>query len=68
MPAAKKLIVRIVSGERRTCPLCDESLEGFEESCNHLLQVHRLKYLHIGQETEDVNRDLQNTVAIFGRV
>lgn len=68
MPTAKKLIVRIVSGEPRTCPLCDESLEGFEESCNHLLQVHKLKFLHIGQETEDVDKGLQNTVAVFGQV
>jgi hypothetical protein len=68
MSVVKKVIVRIVSGDSRTCPLCDQSLEGFEESCNHLLQVHKLKCLHIGQETEDVNRGLQNTVGIFGRV
>jgi hypothetical protein len=32
------------------------------------MKVHKLKFLHAGQETEDVNRGLQNTVAIFGRV
>jgi hypothetical protein len=68
MPTVKKQIVRVVSGDPRPCPICENPLEGFEESCNHLMQVHKLKFLHAGQETEDVNRGLQNTVAIFGRV
>lgn len=68
MSTVKKQIVRIVSGEQRRCPFCVETLDGFEQSCNHLMQVHKLKFIHAGQETEDVNLGLQNTVAILGRV
>ncbi len=69
MPIAKELIIRISSGEGRPCPICyDEQLDTFETSCEHLLKVHKLKCLHVGQETEAADLGpWQNTVAVFGK-
>jgi hypothetical protein len=70
MPFASEIIVRVSSGEEALpCPLCPEfKLDNFEEACAHLLQVHKLKCLHVGQETEPADKGpWQNTVAVFGK-
>jgi len=43
-------------------------LEKFDESCNHLMQQHNLKCLHVGQETSYDNngKPWHSTVAVFG--
>ena len=55
-------------GKRCPLPGCDEFLEEFDKSCNHLLK-HGLKCLHVGQETsqDDSGKLWQNTVAVFGK-
>jgi hypothetical protein len=55
MPAvAKEFIVYVSTNIGKGCPFegCDFSigLERFEQSCNHLIQQHGLKCLHVGQE------------------
>ena len=73
MPAASQIIMRVSSNEMRQCPLCRQTdldgIKNFEAACNHLLQTHKLKCLHIGQETTE-DRDgkpWQSTVAVFGK-
>ena len=64
-------IIRVSSDEHRTCPKCNAvKLAGdgrFEEACNHLLETHQMKRVHIGQETTlDLNGNpIPRTVAIF---
>jgi hypothetical protein len=67
MAIASKIIVQVTSSEGKPCPLCDEQLMPFERACNHLLQEHHLKCLHIGQQTESSDYGpWHDTVAVFG--
>ena len=64
------MIVRISTNENRKCPLCPQPLNGvdeFERACNHILQVHESKSLHVGQEThpDDRGNPWHSTVAVF---
>ena len=66
------MLVHVSTNEGKPCPFqdCPESIgrDRFEEGCNHLLNVHNLNCLHVGQETSiDSNGNpRQNTVAVFG--
>lgn len=69
MLTIKEFVARVVSGEEWNCPLCTgiPSMT-FVDACNHLLKIHKLKCLHIGQETEGTDRGLfHSTAATFGR-
>ena len=69
---ASKIIVSVSSNIGAGCPLCNSNfflgLEKFDESCNHLMQQHNLKCLHVGQETSYDNngKPWHSTVAVFG--
>ena len=73
LPIATKFIVYVSTNEGTGCPIegCDFfiGLEKFQESCNHLLQKHGLKCLHVGQETSHDNegKPWHSTVAVFGK-
>jgi hypothetical protein len=73
MPTASQIIVRVSSNEMRQCPLCRnadlDGIKGFEAACNHLLQGHKLKRLHVGQETinDQDGKPWHTTVAVFGK-
>jgi len=69
---ASKIIITVSSNVGAGCPLCNDffmGLEKFDESCNHLMQQHKLKCLHVGQETSHDNdgKPWHSTVAVFGR-
>jgi hypothetical protein len=67
---ALKELIRISSNESRMCPLCDFELDGihkFEDCCNHLLQDHNFKCVHVGQETYGLGEPFHCTVAVFGK-
>ena len=72
-PIATEFIVYVSTNVGRRCPFqdCDThlGLNQFEESCNHLLQQHGLKCLHVGQETSGLGVDepFHSTVAVFGK-
>lgn len=68
MAITSKKIIQVISGEGGPCPFCnDVQLQPFEKACNHLMEIYRLKCLHIGQETEMTDYGpWQNTVAVFG--
>lgn len=74
-------MITVSSNMMVPCPLCSVAkpfmLEGtettkFDEACNHLINVHNLKCLHVGQQTErnseaDDNSLCFFTVAVFGK-
>jgi hypothetical protein len=70
---ASQRIVRVSTNGGRSCSLCNgqfqiDGIENFDASCNHLMQAHNLKCLHVGQETVDGHdgKPWQTTVAVFG--
>jgi hypothetical protein len=67
---ASKIIATINTNIGSSCPLCRTFLDGsqFDECCNHLLKKHKLKCLHVGQETSRDNEGhlCYSTVAVFG--
>jgi hypothetical protein len=72
--AAKECIYRISTNETVDCPLCDYfppyngSATAFGPVCNHIIQEHKLKCLHVGQETTSgENGPWHSTVAVFGK-
>jgi hypothetical protein len=72
MPQASEIIITVNSNIFRGCPLCNsvplDGSKGFDEACNHLLQTHGLKCLHVGQETiNDGGKPWETTVAVFGK-
>jgi hypothetical protein len=67
---AEEKIVCIYSNYTKQCPLCSFMLNygQFEESCNHLMEAHDLKCLHVGQESgQSSDGPWANTVAVFGK-
>jgi hypothetical protein len=70
---AKELMVYVSTDEWKGCPMtgCEFYMGSgkFEESCNHLLQAHGLKCLHVGQETgeDSSGKPWHKTVAVFGK-
>ena len=68
---ASQVIARVSSDVSGGCPLCNTRLDGtekFADACNHLMQAHKLKCLHVGQETsaDADGKPWHSTVAIFG--
>jgi hypothetical protein len=42
--------------------------DDFEKGCNHLIQEHGMKCLHVGQESDEGDDGLWHfTVAVFGK-
>jgi len=70
---AKESVVHVSTSVGRPCRIngCGFflGLDKFQESCNHLIQQHGLKCLHVGQETSHDNdgKPWQSTVAVFGK-
>ena len=70
---AKQQIFRLSTNENIRCPICDYTTYAgnelaFNDVCNHLLQEHKLKCLHVGQETRSSESGpWHSTVAVFGR-
>ena len=54
-------------------PICQYTTYGgtssaFNDVCNHILQQHRLRCLHVGQETHaSGDTPWHDTVAVFGK-
>ena len=75
MPAiAEEQMFRLSTDETVACPICGYQTHGgsvvaFGEVCTHILQEHKLKCLHVGQETYRASdgSPFHYTVAIFGR-
>ena len=71
---AAQMIARVSSDESGGCALCNfaytlNGTDNFADACNHLMQKHNLKCLHVGQETSrniDDGSPWHTTVAIFG--
>lgn len=70
---AKQEMFRLSTNERVLCPLCrytkfDGSPGAFNDVSNHILQEHKLKCIHVGQETtRDDGQIYHHTVAVFGK-
>jgi len=71
---AKEEMYRISTDETVDCPVCEfivysGSSVAFSDVCNHILQVHKLKCLHVGQETTSGGNGepRHHTVAVFGK-
>lgn len=74
-------IVTVSSNMMGPCPLCSQAattmLDGtetpkFDDACNHLINVHGLKCLHVGQQTKNNAAAGDGslcyfTVAVFGK-
>lgn len=63
-------VLRISSGESRSCPVCGSWLEGsdWDDSVNHVIREHGWRLLHVGGEwAEDgEGKSIQLTVAVLG--
>ena len=71
-PIATEFMAYVNTNEGLRCPIsgCSVSVpERFEKLCNHLIQEHGLKCLHVGQETAPGSdgKPWQSTVAVFGK-
>jgi hypothetical protein len=70
---AKDQMFRVSTGEAIKCPVCEYTTYGgdpvaFSDVCNHILQKHKLKCLHVGQETTlGTEEPYHSTVAVFGK-
>jgi hypothetical protein len=71
---AKERMYRLSTNETVACPICGFTTYGgdevaFSDVSNHILQEHKLKCLHVGQESRlsDSGGLAHSTVAVFGK-